>query len=115
MAYLTAATHGLTEDAEALKETFDPEKEQLPEVDPNAVLLQPPPPIMQQESNWPLLTVSRGFMDRAFANAQGVGSTKMTPAADLDDAGAGDAWGDDVMLVGSDDGKDIYSLFISLR
>lgn len=27
LAYLTAATHGLDEEAEALKETFDPEKE----------------------------------------------------------------------------------------
>lgn len=27
LAYLTAATHGLDEDSEALKETFDPEKE----------------------------------------------------------------------------------------
>lgn len=32
LAYLTAATHGLAEDAEALKEQFDLEKEQLPEV-----------------------------------------------------------------------------------
>ena len=27
LAYLTAATHGMDEEAEALKETFDPEKE----------------------------------------------------------------------------------------
>lgn len=27
LAYLTAATHGLDEEAESLKETFDPEKE----------------------------------------------------------------------------------------
>lgn len=101
LAYLTAATHGLTEEAEALKEQFDPEKEQIPEVDPSAVLLQPPPPIMQQESNWPLLTVSRGFMDRAFATAPGGAPSKM--AVDTEELGAGEGWGDDVMLLDEDD------------
>ena len=32
LAYLTAATHGLEEEAEELKAAFDPEKEQLPQV-----------------------------------------------------------------------------------
>ena len=67
LAYLTAATHGLEEEAEQLKATFDPEKDKLPDVMPGATLLQPPVPIMQQESNWPLLTVSKGFMERAMA------------------------------------------------
>ncbi len=47
LAYLTAATHGLDEEAEALAASF-PETEKLPEVDPNAMLLQPPAPITQQ-------------------------------------------------------------------
>ncbi len=47
LAYLTAATHGLDEDAEALAHSF-PDGEKLPEVDPNAMLLQPPVPITQQ-------------------------------------------------------------------
>uniref|UniRef100_A0A669E511 Coatomer subunit alpha n=1 Tax=Oreochromis niloticus TaxID=8128 RepID=A0A669E511_ORENI len=67
LAYLTAATHGLDEEAEALKETFDPEKETVPEVDPNAQLLQPPPPINPLDTNWPLLTVSKGFFEGAIA------------------------------------------------
>ena len=54
LAYLTAATHGLDEEAEQLKD------EVAPEVDPKAVLLQPPPPIKQCEENWPMLTVSKG-------------------------------------------------------
>ena len=70
LAYLTAATHGLEEEAEALKETFDLERETLPEVNANAQLLQPPPPVAQQESNWPLLTVSKGLFDK-YAAAQG--------------------------------------------
>ena len=35
-------------------------------VDANAKLFQPPP-IAQQESNWPLLTVSKGFFEDAMA------------------------------------------------
>ena len=67
LAYLTAATHGLVEEAEQLESMFDPEKDQLPEINPSAVLLQPPVPIMQQESNWPLLTVTKSIFDGAVA------------------------------------------------
>jgi len=67
LAYLTAATHGLEEEAEQLESMFDPEKDQLPEINPNAVLLQPPVPIMQQESNWPLLTVTKSIFEGTVA------------------------------------------------
>ena len=67
LAYLTAATHGMVEEAEQLESMFDNEKDQLPEINPNAVLLQPPVPIMQQESNWPLLTVSKSIFEGAVA------------------------------------------------
>uniref|UniRef100_M3ZCE9 COPI coat complex subunit alpha n=1 Tax=Nomascus leucogenys TaxID=61853 RepID=M3ZCE9_NOMLE len=68
LAYLTAATHGLDEEAESLKETFDPEKETIPDIDPNAKLLQPPAPIMPLDTNWPLLTVSKGFFEGTIAS-----------------------------------------------
>ena len=68
LAYLTAATHGLEEEADALKETFDADK--LPEVNPHALLLQPPVPIAQQEGNWPLLTVTKGLFDK-YSSTQG--------------------------------------------
>ena len=61
---MTAATHGLQEQAEKIKEGVDTEKTPLPTPTPGARLLQPPPPIAQSEQNWPLLTVSRGFFDR---------------------------------------------------
>ncbi|XP_043540168.1 coatomer subunit alpha-like, partial [Chiloscyllium plagiosum] len=67
LAYLTAATHGLDEEAEALKASFDPEKETVPEIDPDAKLLQPPPPIMPLDTNWPLLTVSKGYFEGSIA------------------------------------------------
>merc|ERR1711936_1186958 len=65
LAHLTAATHGLQEEAEKIKEGVDTEKTPLPSPAPGARLLQPPPPIAQSEQNWPLLTVSRGFFDSA--------------------------------------------------
>ena len=96
LAYLCAATHGLTEDAELLKESFSPDK-QLPAPDPNAVLLQPPPPIAPCEENWPLLTVSRGFFEGAMAAIKG--KTGLTSAADIivDDEEA-EGWGDEADL-----------------
>ncbi|KAM9719470.1 coatomer subunit alpha [Menidia menidia] len=101
LAYLTAATHGLDEEAEALKETFDPEKETVPEVDPNAQLLQPPPPVNPLDTNWPLLTVSKGFFEGAIAAKGKAGQM----AADLDmDAAGGEGWGDDAELTMVEDG-----------
>ena len=39
----------------------------MPEVDPNAQLLQPSPPINPLDTNWPLLTVSKGFFEGAIS------------------------------------------------
>ena len=103
LAYLTAATNGLEEEADALKTSFE-DAERVPDLYPGATLLQPPPPITQQESNWPLLTMTKGIFERA-----GVEQTKMT-AVDMDvevgEAGAG--WGDDDL--GLDDGKSWVSV-----
>ena len=66
LAYLTAATHGMTEEAEELEESLG-EEEKKPDLYPGACLLQPPPPICLQESNWPLLTISKGFFEGAMA------------------------------------------------
>ncbi|XP_059357563.1 coatomer subunit alpha [Carassius carassius] len=101
LAYLTAATHGMDEEAEALKETFDLEKEMVPEVDPNAQLLQPPPPINPLDTNWPLLTVSKGFFEGAIAAKGRAGQM----VADLEmDASGGEGWGEDAELHLDEDG-----------
>lgn len=36
-------------------------------MNPNAKLLQPPVPILQNEGNWPLLTVAKTFFEGAMA------------------------------------------------
>uniref|UniRef100_A0A673WU37 Coatomer subunit alpha n=1 Tax=Salmo trutta TaxID=8032 RepID=A0A673WU37_SALTR len=101
LAYLTAATHGMDEEAEALKETFDLEKETVPEVDLNAQLLQPPPPINPLDTNWPLLTVSKGFFEGAIAAKGKAGQM----AADMDvDTPGGEGWGEDAELQLDEDG-----------
>lgn len=64
LAYLAAATHNLTDEADQLQSEISPN---LPSVDPHAVVLQPPVPIMQQESNWPLLTVSKSIFEGTVA------------------------------------------------
>jgi len=110
LAYLTAATHGLHEEAEKIKEGVDTEKTPLPSPAPGARLLQPPPPIAQSEQNWPLLTVSRGFFDSAMiAGKKAEGVSAGLVAEDDGEEGAG--WGDDDLGLdddeeGGDDFKD---------
>lgn len=82
-----------------------PEDAVLPEVLPGAQLLKPPPPIMQTEANWPLLTVSKGFFEGIKAVRGGAGPglpvVQAAPSAldmgdeamDISNAGAG--WDDD--------------------
>ncbi|XP_067949452.1 coatomer subunit alpha-like isoform X2 [Watersipora subatra] len=97
LAYLTAATHGLEEAAE-IADSF-PEGEKTPDLYPGAQLLLPPVPVSQQESNWPLLTTSKGFFEGAMlARQHATGSAANTlaaaaAAADLEVEGEG--WGDD--------------------
>ncbi|KAF2883804.1 hypothetical protein ILUMI_22390 [Ignelater luminosus] len=61
LAYLTAATHGFDKEASEIKSVSG--DSWMPEPDPNAKFLRPPPPVQQAESNWPLLTVSRSFFE----------------------------------------------------
>jgi coatomer subunit alpha len=57
LAYLTAKTYNLEEEAAQLEDHIPADT--LPQVNPNAKTLQPPLPAMQAESNWPLLTISK--------------------------------------------------------
>ena len=110
LAYLTAKTHGLDEEAEAVKANM-PEEADLPEVLPGAALLKPPPPIMQTEANWPLLTVSKGFFEgiKAVRGGTGPGQPVVQAAHSALDIGddamgeAGAGWDDDEDDVGLGD------------
>ena len=95
LAYLTATTHGLIEDSERLSELFDLSKEKLPVADSNAQFFQPPVPIAQQESNWPLLTVSKGFFEGAMA-AKKAGNGLSIKLDVMDEQIAGGNWVEDI-------------------
>ncbi len=71
LAYVTAATHGLAEDAERLAAGL----EEVPPLEEGAQLLLPPQPVLR-EDNWPLLTVSKGFFENLAA-----GGARRPPAA----------------------------------
>ena len=108
---MTAKTHGLEEEANKIKEVYEGQGDSdkrppLPDVMPNATLLKPPPPICQTESNWPLLTVSKGFFEGIKAVRGGPGASSgpakggvssalvMDEDDDIATAG-GKGWGDD--------------------
>ena len=103
LAYLTARTHGLEDEADRISESSFVDVEP-PEVNSNAKLFRPPVPIAQQESNWPLLSISKGFFEGAIA-ARGTtlasvasGDEVKLPATSLqpvDVGNAGGAWMDD--------------------
>lgn len=59
LAYWTAINHGLTDEADQLKELMDEEQLEALKPLPNAKLLTPPPPLFLFDENWPLLTVTR--------------------------------------------------------
>lgn len=60
LAYMTAATYGLTEQAERLKTMLEEAKIPVPQVDSAAVMLHPPAPVVREGGNWPLLNVGPG-------------------------------------------------------
>lgn len=105
LAYMTAKTHCLYDEVERLDEAI----EDPIDTNPDAKLLRPPVPITQQESNWPLLSISKGFFEGAIASRSGgsslakaaSGSTseaiKMPSTAlqAVDVGNAGGAWNDD--------------------
>jgi len=98
LAYITALTYGLAEQAEAIGAQLDAAGTPRPQpLTPEPKLLYPALPITR-DSNWPLLTISKGTFERSLgagaAGAEadsGLGAT----AVDVDDIGAGGGWGDD--------------------
>lgn len=102
LAYLTAASHGLTETAEEIAENAGMT---LPTPLEDASLLIPPPPVTKNNENWPLLTVSKGFFEGAIQTKKGEAAVKDMVMDDEDDSdGGGDGWGDDDVLGSDNDG-----------
>jgi coatomer protein complex subunit alpha (xenin) len=96
LAYLTAATHGLTETAASIKEQLG-EGTELPAITEDAKAMLPPEPVTRAQENWPTLTQSKSFFSGV---AGGAGKAKVGAVASAGDGGdeSDDAWS------GSDDG-----------
>jgi len=100
LAYLTAATHGLAEQCEEIKSTFNLDPEKLPAINPNAKLLRPPVPILRNEGNWPRLTISKTlFEGAAAAKDNGTAAAMAAPDMSAADDGEEGGWGDDDEVV----------------
>ncbi|RGB25538.1 coatomer WD associated region-domain-containing protein [Rhizophagus diaphanus] len=96
LAYLTARSHGLMEEAESILASTGLTTDDISDLPATGQLLKPPMPIIRQhDSNWPLLTVSRSFFDSAFTNTDSNPlAAPLALAEGIDDIG-GDWGGDD--------------------
>jgi len=101
LAYLTAATHGLAKECEEIQAQFNLDPAKLPPIKTNAKLLRPPVPILQNEGNWPLLTVSKTLFEGAGAMADN--SALAAAAEGMDDVGE-EGWGDSELVLDEDAG-----------
>jgi|AntAceMinimDraft_5_1070358.scaffolds.fasta_scaffold17953_2 coatomer protein complex subunit alpha (xenin) len=93
LAYLTAKTHGLEEDAARLEESLTESGVAVPAVDGHGELFTPPTPILRDD-NWPLLTVSKGFFEGVLSGEVGGEYAAGYGMGEEDGGGAG--WGDDL-------------------
>ena len=57
LAYVTAGTAGLNEDAERLRKRIDDAGGKVPALPANAKLMMPPTPILPNQENWPEVEV----------------------------------------------------------
>lgn len=99
LAYITACTNGMAEEAASLEQELGPDN--LPSLpDPSQVKpMRPPTPILH-ETNWPLLTVSKSFFETLASKDAERSKTVAQAAAsqvveDIDLSAAADAWGDE--------------------
>uniref|UniRef100_A0A915NNF0 Coatomer subunit alpha n=1 Tax=Meloidogyne floridensis TaxID=298350 RepID=A0A915NNF0_9BILA len=113
LAYLSATTHGLTEEASQLTLELENKNIPVPDANPNAKPFVPPKPLYPLTENWPQLTVSVGPFDtQLLSNA----TTKKAPTAKTpalnafaaeqnEDHTEGEAWGVDGDLLLDEEGN----------
>ncbi|XP_055373966.1 coatomer subunit alpha [Condylostylus longicornis] len=98
LAYLTAATHHVKDEADTLREELKASGNPLPAIKPGAQFFVPPVPVQQTETNWPLLTVSKGFFEGVVLPKD----KRILEAANISiatiDEGPTDGWGADADL-----------------
>jgi coatomer protein complex subunit alpha (xenin) len=105
LAYLTAVTHGLNEQAQTIAAALRAEDDHLPSATPDSRVLIPPEATCDDQGNWPLLTISRGFFDNAPPGTTGTAAAAAAALAaveNIDTAAAGEAWGEDELDLDED-------------
>lgn len=95
LAYITACTNGLADEAADLE--ADIGEENLPSLpDPKSVKQLKTPIPITNDTNWPLLTVSKGFFETlATKDAEKAKGLAQNAVDEVDLSAIGDAWGDD--------------------
>lgn len=99
LAYLTAKTHGLEDDASRIAEILMGSGAAIPDVSGLGKLLQPPAPLLRGD-NWPLLPVSKGFFEGVLSG-EIAGDAYAEDDEVMGDAGLG--WGDAHIDIGEDE------------
>jgi len=103
LAYITASVHGLNDKAVEIAAKIEQSGGTIPPLPKNSKLLVPPTPIIQlSESNWPLLTVSKGIMETMFATSasgQARSSSSISAVAAVAvEADNATGWGDELEI-----------------
>lgn len=95
LAYLLAASHGLTDQAERLKQSFIDAGKEVPNLPAASKLLVPPVPILREE-NWPLINIPKSSIASFDPNEDPETTEAVGDASAVEATGA---WAD-----GDDDG-----------
>ncbi len=112
LAYITAATHGLEEEANRLLKTLEYAELPIPEIPLNAVLLVPPTPIIRAD-NWPMLATHKSVLEETdYAGGEGEGGGGYEPPHnEQEDEFMADAWGGDLDVAREDCKQDKTDAF----
>eukprot|EP00124_Ichthyophonus_hoferi_P001771 Ihof_evm4s102 gene=Ihof_evmTU4s102 len=103
LAYLAAKTHGLKDECLRLQQAMGLEDSDLPQSNPDAMLLLPPPPIYPcGDANWPLLAVSKNLFENVFISkahvkdaSQDAGNALRMDTEGMEDGEIQGNWDDD--------------------
>ncbi|ORX92865.1 coatomer protein alpha subunit [Basidiobolus meristosporus CBS 931.73] len=98
LAYLTAKSHGLEEQANQILAGAGLSPEDITETPPSGKLLQPAVPVINKsDTNWPVLSISKSPFESAFASLANADQVD----ANVEIGETNDGWGDDDGLIGS--------------
>ncbi|KFD58197.1 hypothetical protein M514_00960 [Trichuris suis] len=111
LAYVTAAVHGLDDEASSLASEIENLGLPIPSVNRNGALLIPPPPLGNCKDNWPLLSVSRGLFEAELDKGGKGGilsSTLLTAAEGVGEVG--EEWCSEADMLYDEEGEEFSDM-----